>query len=362
MKKKIFVIGSYWAWNIWDEAILESIHNNLWKEFEIIPAIPHLPYSIFKIPFRLKTIFNLWTSDVVLLWWWWLFTDSDTIKAIKIWWNCINWAKLFNKKIFVYANSIWSFNTEEARNLAKKYLSKADKITVRDEISLKELEKMWLKWEVYSDPVFALNCHSVLDTESKSLNNTCAGSSLQTWTEIFRSRSETWSSTKVETLQCNVSTEHNKIIAVSLRNFLFNHNLFNEYLKNKEKEWFKILFISMTPEDSFIYEKNYFLENRTIVLPKDFHELLKILSKCEMCIWMRLHFLIASALSWKKMLAISYSNKVQWVMDNIWINCVGLNFEGFDKADNLFKSPINLEKERETVCKLNEIFKNFISE
>lgn len=319
INKKIFVIGSYWAWNIWDEAILKSIQYNLWKDFDIIPAIPHLPYSIFRIPFRLRTIFNLWKSDVVLIWWWWLFTDSDTIKAIKIWWNCINWAKFFWKKIIVYANSIWSFGNNEAKNLAKKYLSKTDKITVRDAISRKEIESMWLFCEVFADPVFAFDYEDL-----KQISDA-------------------------------------KIIAVSLRSYSFNHDLFNKYLKTKESEWFKILFISMTPEDSIIFEENYMQDNRTIVLPKDFDELLSILSRCEMCIWMRLHFLIASAILWKKMLAISYSNKVKWVMDNIWINCINLDCEDFWMIDELFKDPINVEREREKVGKLNEEFKGWIN-
>lgn len=316
-KKKIFVIWSYWAWNIWDEAILEMIKKNLWKGFEIKEAIPHLPYSFVKIPFRTKTLKNLYQSDFVILWGWWLFTDSDSIKAIKIWWNCINWSKFFWKRIFLYANSVWPFKNEKSKQLAKKYLEKVDKITLRDDISLKEIDKMWLKWEVFSDPVFTFPIN-----EKWALN----------------------------------SMNPKKIIAVSIRNTKeeFKHKKFNEFLEKKEKEWYQILLTSMTNDDSIIFEKYYENNSRIIFKPKDFNELLEVLSEIKICIWMRLHFLIASAVLWKKMLAISYSSKVQWIMDKIWIKCLKLDEKKFEIKNEDFKIPKNIDKEKELVKKMND--------
>jgi len=129
IKKKIFIIGSYWAWNIWDEAILQVIKEKFCeKNFEVIPAFPQLPYRFFSIPFRLKTFWNLRKSDLVLLWGWGLFTDSDSIKAIKIWWKNIFWAKLFWKKIVLFTNSIWPFHQKKSQELTKKYFKKRDRL------------------------------------------------------------------------------------------------------------------------------------------------------------------------------------------------------------------------------------------
>jgi polysaccharide pyruvyl transferase WcaK-like protein len=347
MRKKIFIIGSYWAWNIWDETILQVITKkfqdiNWWKDFEIIPAIPHLPYRFFSIPFRLKSLWNLWKSDLVLLWWWGLFTDSDSIKAIKIWWKNIFWAKLFWKKIFLFANSIWPFHQKKSQELTKKYFKKIDYFSVRDKISFLELEKMWFvkKWDeekiIFSDPVFS---YKILEKilEKKYLNK--------------------------------------KIIAVSLRklnNWKFNFQEFEKFLEEKEKNWYQILFVAMEDWDSILFEDKFKIHNnskinqnqifwRIIFKPKNFSELLEVLSEVEFCIWMRLHFLIASAILWKKMLAISYSQKVKWIMEKIWINFLDIDKKNFLWIEKFFKVPEKIleEKEKfsELINKVREILK-----
>ena len=332
-KKKIFIIGSYWAWNIWDEAILQVIKEKFWeKNINVIPAVPQLPFRFFSIPFRLKTFVNLWKSDLVLLWWWGLFTDSDSQKAIKIWWKNIFWAKLFWKKIFLFANSIWPFHEKKSFKMTKKYFEKIDYFSVRDKISFWELEKMWFvkssnkisKNEIgdeekiiFSDPVFSFKI-------SEKNNKSCSDSGPAVTTKKW----------------------NKKIIAVSLRNlnkknsWEFNFKEFEKFLDEKEKNWYQILFVAMEDWDSILFEK-YFTNRqqhalacwqtkwRIIFKPKNFSELLEILSDAEFCIWMRLHFLIASAILWKKMLAISYSQKVRWIMEKIWINCLNLDEKNF---------------------------------
>lgn len=330
-KKKIFVIGSYWAWNIWDEAILQVIKEKFSeKNFEVIPAIPQLPYRFFSIPFRLKSFWNLWKSDLVLLWWWGLFTDSDSQKAIKIWWKNIFWAKLFWKKIFLFANSIWPFHQKKSQELTKKYFKKIDYFSVRDEISLKELEKIWFKWEVFSDPVFSFKIpEKIIDKKN--------------FQEI---EEKNWK-----------KISQKKIIAVSLRNlnnWKFNFSEFEKFLKEKEKNWYQILFVAMENWDSILFEKNFYKKWRIIFKPKNFSELLEILSDAEFCIWMRLHFLIASAILWKKILAISYSQKVRWIMEKIWINCLNLDEKKFLEPKNILEEK---EKFSELVNKVEKILK-----
>ena len=321
MKKKVFVIGSYWAGNLWDDAILESIKENL-NDFEIIPCLPHLPFSIFKIPFRLQTLKNLKSCDVVLLWWWWLFSDNDTIKAIKIWGNAIKWAKYFNKKIYLYANSVWPFKSNESENLAKQYLKQVDRITVRDEISSKQIHKMWLNCNLYSDPAF---------------------------THKYK---KNWGWVK-------------KQIAISLRRVSensFNHEKFNKYIETKEKSGYKVTFIFMHPSDQLIYEKYYKKKWRIWILPENYSNLLNIIEKCEICIWMRLHFLIASALLWKAMLAISYSDKVKWLMSKICVNSITLSDNHFDSIEKELCFPQNIDCEIKKVYELNNDFRNFVNE
>ncbi len=321
MKKKVFVIGSYWAWNIWDEAILESIKENL-SDFEIIPALPQLPFSIFKIPFRLQTLNKLKQCDIVLLGGGWLFTDNDTVKAIKIWGNAITWAKKYNKKIYLYANSIWPFKSESSKNLAKTYLEKVDKITLRDDISLRLIKQMWLKADVYSDPVFA------------------------------HKYKKNWGWIK-------------KQIAISIRetsNNDFDHEKFNNFLKVKEQSGYKTTFIFMHPKDRSVYNKYYKEKGRIWLSPDNYSNLLSIIEKCEICIWMRLHFLIASAILWKAMLAISYSDKVRWLMGKININSIALTDNHFDSIEKELCFPQNVDWEIIKIQELNNDFRNFVKD
>ena len=167
---------------------------------------------------------------------------------------------------------------------------------------------------------------------------------------------------KLNKLQQNVLTCWKKIIAISLRNlnnWKFNFQEFEKFLKEKEKNWYQILFVAMEDWDSILFEKNFIHRQqhalawwRIIFKPKNFSELLEILSDTEFCIWMRLHFLIASAILWKKMLAISYSQKVRWIMEKIWIKILNLEEKNFLWIEKFFRTPKKISDEKENFSKL----------
>ncbi|MCD5382586.1 polysaccharide pyruvyl transferase family protein [Candidatus Gracilibacteria bacterium] len=328
-KKRIFLIGSYGAGNIGDEAILQVISEKfLEKNIEIIPAIPHLPYRFFSIPFRLKTLWNLRKSDLVLLGGGGLFTDSDSQKAIKIWGKTIFWAELFGKKIFLFVNSIGPFYEKKSFEITKKYFEKIDFFSVRDEISFGELKKMGFakKGEeekiIFSDPVFSFKIPEKI-LEKKYLSE--------------------------------FPEKKHKIFAVSLRNLNngnFNFLEFEKFLTEQEKKGDQILFVAMEDGDSVLFEKKFLKKGRIIFRPKNFSELLETLSEVDFCIGMRLHFLIASAILGKKILAISYSQKVRGIMEKIEINCLKIDEKNFLGMKNFFKKPKNISNEQKKFDKL----------
>lgn len=289
----------------------------MFEDYDIQVALPHLPYWLVSIPFRLNTILNLATADVVLLGWWGLFTDSDSIKAIKIWWNAVWWTKLFWKKLIIFANSVGPFKRSEAVSMSKKYLSKADLVTVRDSISQNELSSLGISSKVFADPVFWFPVPAVL-------------------------------------------SQTNKVLAVSLRPLStnFDNKSFKLFIKDQISQWYSILFVAMSGEDTKYFHNNNYSEFWNIVCPKDFNELLTVLNQVERCIWMRLHFLIASSLLEKEMVAISYSNKVKGVMDDIGIKSIWLE----SISNPTFCKPKNLDLQRKKVNDLAEYIKSYINE
>ena len=54
-------------------------------------------------------------------------------------------AKMFHKKVMLYANGIGPVEKERNRHLVKRVVSRADFITLREENSLEELRKIGVK-------------------------------------------------------------------------------------------------------------------------------------------------------------------------------------------------------------------------
>src|SRR5699024_10927236 len=88
-----------------------------------------------------------------------LLQDVTSSRSIYYYLGVILLAKLFNKKVYVYANGVGPIDKGINRKLTRFVLNKVDLITLRDEDShqlMQELKITKPRMEVTADPVYAL--------------------------------------------------------------------------------------------------------------------------------------------------------------------------------------------------------------
>ncbi|MBN1467454.1 MAG: polysaccharide pyruvyl transferase family protein [Fusobacteriaceae bacterium] len=186
MKKNVLVIGWYGEGNIGDEAILQSIKNNLTEKFDVnvkalstrteyttrmqgVEAIPHMPLSMksfvlnfFNIKKSRPAINAIRNSDIILLGGGGFLSDWSYFNPFN-WLKYIVIAKYFNKKTMLYAIGAGPFRTKFGKFCVRYVVNKfIDKITVRDEESRDWLKKAGVTKEIVvsGDPVISLNYSS----------------------------------------------------------------------------------------------------------------------------------------------------------------------------------------------------------
>lgn len=296
---KLALIGNYGATNIGDEAILTSIlkshPGHEWVVFSANPqqtaqkygvdAVPLFPFgfrSFFSHGFR-RSLKALKSVDAVVLGGGGLLQD-DVPQAALLWSWQAAWAKRLKKPLFMYANGVGPLNSAIGRRSAKSVAAYAGGITVRDEASQKllyELQATRAPIGVTADPAFLLEAPTGKERERNT-------------------------------------------IAVSLRPWKdADEKLMNEVTKFlldvKEKRKTKFVFPVMQHIKEHDFEMLETIAARTggqVIQPADFSELLDLLAQVEFAVGMRYHFLIASMMTQTPSLSISYSPKVDSLIEN----------------------------------------------
>ncbi|MEE1042824.1 MAG: polysaccharide pyruvyl transferase CsaB [Clostridia bacterium] len=168
-KNDVLISGYYGYKNIGDDSLLKAIVQSLkeQKENVSITVLSKRPketsevygvdsihrYNIFKIYKMLKHTRLFISGGGSLL------QDVTSNHSYKYYSMIIKLAMWCGAKVMVYANGIGPLENTKNRIDCKKMLEKVDVITLRDEISLGELENLGLKKEVTvsADPAFSLN-------------------------------------------------------------------------------------------------------------------------------------------------------------------------------------------------------------
>jgi polysaccharide pyruvyl transferase CsaB len=315
MQKKVLIIGSYGSSNIGDEAILEVLleklsENNLSvlsgnkndtkKRHNIKKIGMHFPFGLrsFMSFHWISSYKLLFQADYILLGGGGLFVDNYTIKAPLLWAWHVFWARVFQKPVYAFSQSIGPLNTSIGRIFTKMALSACKSITLRDAISVKNLQEL---------------------LPHKNINK---------GTDIVFAYKEI----------CKISYEgikRKKSIALNFRDWNMNFDDIPLFIKNCIQKGYQILLIPMEQEDEKILNKIYQqLEDTSsvlLVVPSNYQELLQILHTCDKAIGMRLHFLIAAALAGCKVSGISYSSKVEGILQDIDIFFLAANKIQSDK-------------------------------
>lgn len=200
---KVLMSGYYGFNNSGDDAILLSIHANMRKlnQKTKITVLANNPlqtkqkygvdvvyrYNIFSV---IKAIKN---CDVLISGGGSLLQDRTSTRSIVYYLSIIKCAKLFGKKVMLYANGIGPVTKPKNRRLVKNVVNKADIITLREENSLDELRSMGVNNPnsyVTADPVFTLDsitrqkAEKILREQGIPMDKPIVGVSVRNWKDV----------------------------------------------------------------------------------------------------------------------------------------------------------------------------------
>ena len=202
-KYRVLMSGYYGFNNSGDDAILLSIHSNIMKTNKNIdvlvlankPEQTSKKYGV-KVIYRyniFKVVWSIMRCDLLISGGGSLLQDKTSTRSLIYYLSIIKMAKMFGKKVMLYANGIGPVEKDKNRKLVKKVVSRADLITLREENSLDELRKIGVVNKnaiVTADPVFSLDplpkeeSEKIFERSGIPLNKPIVGVSVRNWKSI----------------------------------------------------------------------------------------------------------------------------------------------------------------------------------
>jgi polysaccharide pyruvyl transferase WcaK-like protein len=241
-----------------------------------------------------------------------LLTDDYTKKAPLLWFLHVLYIKLFRKPFVLVGNSIGPCHFFLSKFFVKKILQWSKENYIRDHASQKYIEETF----------------QIRDTKKCS---DCAF--------LFQIPKH------------QESLRKKKLLALNIRDWDMDFSELKIFIKNIMKQGYGVLFIPTEPKDTILFQEKI-QHDAVIIHPKNFHQMILLLQKCEYAIGMRLHFLIGAMLAECKIGGIAYSKKVQGILEETDIpfvfpeHCTQKNLEHlFLKA----KHPSSLEEKQKEV-------------
>lgn len=250
-----------------------------------------------------------------------LIQDNTSTRSLLYYLGMIWLAKKMKMKVMIYANGIGPLNKKNNRNLTKRIVNNVDVITLREELSCKELDSLNInkpKIYVTADTAFTINAVSseqsdyLLKSEGIDPKAPYIGFSVRKWHDHD----------KYETTIANIA----------------------DYII--ENYGINILFIPMHyPGDIVIIEnilskmknKGYSIKEKHSV-----PEILGIIGKTQMLIGMRLHALVFAASIGIPIVGIVYEPKVEGFLEYAGQASVGhVNSLDFDKMKKIIDDAWN---------------------
>ena len=306
-KKYDIVLSGYYGFNnSGDDALLTAIINNLrvYKEDVRILTLSKNPKQtkrLFKVdainrfnPFIIYK--SLKKSKLFLNGGGTLIHDATSSHSLYYYLYLMNLAKKLNLKLVVYANGIGPFK-EKNEKISALVTKKADLITLRDELSKKELRRIGVdKNEVFvtADPAITLDACSDIET--------------------------------LKLIKENNINENGKYMAVSVRGWNKNDKLFEAKIAEicdyvYEKYNIETIFITMRPSEDLLISQNILqrMSHKGYIIKDEqsAEKLMGIISKCELVIGMRLHSLIYATTMCVPLIGIIYDPKIKGFLDYI---------------------------------------------
>ena len=337
----ITVSGYYGFGNSGDDALLFSIISDIRKQgindrITVLSSNPDEtkkvygvnavnsvnPFSVFLAVIKCKMFISGGGT---------LIQDGTSTKSLLYYLYLIKLAKVFGKKVFMYANGIGPVNKQGNITKCKKILNKVDVITVRDEKSLNVLQSIGVskpEIKLTADPVFLLE-----QTEN------------------------------IDHILSKIGSD--KYFCISIRKTKVLRDNFEEILAGaikKISEMYNMtpVFIPLQNSDTEICENTIkHLDINTVLLSDRYSpaDIMAVVAKSQMVIGMRLHMLIYSAAAAVPLVGIVYDPKVSGFMEYAHQNLYVNDYETtesilFELMNKCMQNSVNIRKDLEDVREL----------
>ena len=310
--EKVLIVGYHGYGNSGDEAILLAMKNNiisLYPEADIA-ALSHTPedtetlYGITAVQrFSLPAVVSaIRKRGVIAVGGGSLIQDGTSARSLVYYLGIICIAKLFRKRVMLYANGVGPVKRRLGRALSKLVLNRVDVITLREALSYDELLSLGVtrpKTVVTADPVFTLDgvpredALTVLQTEGIPTDKPIVAVSVREWKQSVAFTA------KLAAL-CDFAAE---------------------------KYGATVLLVPMQyPQDLTISgELIAAMRNPAYVLQSKCRPetLLGVIGLADCVVSMRLHALIYAAVRHVPMLGIVYDPKIQFYLKALQMPCAG---------------------------------------
>ncbi len=303
---KIIISGYYGFGNMGDEAILSAMVSALKKTIPGVNIVvlsedlPHTSsqYNVRAIVRRNPLVLarELLDAKLFISGGGGLIQDVTGISTIQYYLGLVLLAKLMGKKVMYYAQGIGPINTREGRRYTRFVSNMVDLITVRDEESKEELEKIGISKPpviVTADPVLAL---------------------------------ESVSSDRIEEILRNEGIEEGKTrIALSIRPWKTTVEYLSVFAESADRLKAQldaqiVLIPFQKSQDLEVCQKvKALMKEPALLLEGDYRpeEMQGLLGAMDLVIGMRLHSLIFAATQSVPMIGVVYDPKVRIFSDSV---------------------------------------------
>ena len=318
--RRVVVSGYYGFNNAGDDAILQSIHNNIGAisddiELTVLSKDPVLTREQFGLKavdrFHFGKVFSaLRKCDVFLSGGGSLMQDTTSTRSLLYYLSLIHCARFLGKRVMLYANGIGPVQKPANRRRVKRAVEKVAAVTLRDHSSQQELRAMGVRRNdllVTADPVFRL----------EPASEECANVLIE---------------------RTGIPTDR-PFVVVSVRDWAraegFAQKLAPVCDHLREKHGLEILFLLMQPSNdremtqrvrAAMHGPSYLLQEGCT--PR---EIMAVISQAKLCLAMRLHTLIFAARVATPTVGMVYDPKVESYLDELSLPASG-HVERYDTA------------------------------
>lgn len=326
--KKVLVLGYYGYENCGDDAILlsiiKSININIKDKVEVtvLSNNPKLTSQQYKVKAinrfnPIKVFLNVLNTDCILFGGGTLIQDKTSNRSLWYYLSVVWLGKVFNKKVILYSNGISTLNSNFNKSIAKKVLNRVDVITLREESSCEELNKLQIKKPkvlVTADPVFGLDkCIKeeykyIYERENIPIDKPILGITIRKWDNLD------YYTDKMACF-CDEIIKNEGMNVIFLNMQYKPDKMVANIIKNKMKE------------------KCYIVEKDLSV-----REVIGAISNIDILLGMRLHGLIFAAKQRIPMVGLSYTPKIDYYIKKLNMYRIGDTKEiKVNEAVNLIK-------------------------